>query len=79
MNGAVQHVLLYRTPQQWRITVSESPAAMACGALPDTPPDAPIDVAQEALLDHLRQHWNFKGQLTWRQTKPDSWIAEPYG
>jgi hypothetical protein len=58
MNGVVQQVLLYRTPQQWRISVWETPEAVACGALPDTAPDAAIEVAQQDLLEHLRQQWN---------------------
>ncbi|MGW9198728.1 hypothetical protein [Micromonospora chersina] len=77
MNGIVKHVLLYRTPQRWRISVMETPEAIGCGDLPDTPPDAPIEVAQQDLIDHLRRHWNFTGQLTWREQRPDRWIATP--
>jgi hypothetical protein len=73
----IKYVLLYRTPREWRITVCEIPDAMACGDLPDTPPDAPIEVAQRDLLEHLRRYWNFTGELTWQQTKPDRWAAEP--
>ncbi|MFC5004446.1 hypothetical protein ACFPIJ_42300 [Dactylosporangium cerinum] len=78
MNGTkVRWVLLYRTPTKWRISVAEVPDAIACGDLPDTPPDAPIEVAQHDLEAHLRRHWNFTGELTWSQTEPDSWAAEP--
>jgi hypothetical protein len=73
----IQFVLLYRTPTEWRISVSEEPGGFGCGSLPDTPPDAPIETAQQDMLDHLRRHWNFTGDLTWQQTKPDWWAAEP--
>jgi len=77
MNRVVQQVLLYRTPQRWRISVWELPEGVGCGALPDTPPDAPVEAAQQDLLEHLRRHWNFKGQLTWREERPDWWVATP--
>jgi hypothetical protein len=73
----IKYVLLYRTPRAWRITVCEIPDAMACGALPNTPPQAPIEVAQRDLLEHLRVCWGFAGELTWHQTEPDGWAAEP--
>jgi hypothetical protein len=73
----IKYVLLYRTPRCWRITVSEEPGGLGCGELPGTPPDASIEVAQQNLLDHLRRHWNFTSELTWQQTQPDWWAAEP--
>jgi hypothetical protein len=73
----INYVLLYRTPDRWRITVAEIPNAIGCGALHDTPPDAPIEVAQQELLEMLRRSWDFTGQLTWTQTAPDWWAAEP--
>ncbi len=76
--GVIEYVLLYRTPQRWRISVNEIPNAMKCGDLPDTPPDAPIEVAQRDLHEHLRRYWNFTGHLTWRQTKPDWWTAQAH-
>lgn len=75
MNGAVKYVVLYRTPERWRISVFAN--GIACGALPDTPPDTPVEAAQQDLLDHLRRHWNFRGQLTWREERPDWWVATP--
>ncbi|MEU4778062.1 hypothetical protein [Micromonospora sp. NPDC023633] len=77
MNRVVQQVLLYRTPDRWRISVWETPEAIGCGDLPDTPPGAPIEAAQQDLLAHLRRHWHFTGQLTWREERPDRWVATP--
>ncbi|GII24643.1 hypothetical protein [Planosporangium mesophilum] len=75
--AGIQHVVLYRTPKGWRVSVTEIPGAIGCGVLPDTPQDAPIEIAQDDLLQYLRQYWNFEGTLTWQQTEPNWWAAEP--
>jgi hypothetical protein len=72
----IQYVILYRTQKDWRISVHQGADGIGCGSLPRTAPDAPIEVAQEDLRQHLRQHWGFTGELTWHQTKPDWWSAE---
>ncbi|BEL05545.1 hypothetical protein Q0Z83_037360 [Actinoplanes sichuanensis] len=77
MNPEIKYVLLYRTPSRWRISIVEADGSMGCGALPDTAPDVPAEVAQQDMLDHLRRHWDFAGELTWQETKPDWWAAEP--
>jgi len=77
-NSKVRWVLLHRTSANWRITVAEIPDAIACGELPDMPPDASIEVAQRGFEAHLlRRRWDFTGELTWHQTEPDCWAAEP--
>lgn len=73
----IEHVLLYRTPECWLFSVYQEPGGIACGDLPDTSPDAPVEVAQQNLLRHLHSDWGFTGQLTWQETKPDWWAAEP--
>ncbi|MFC4068646.1 hypothetical protein [Actinoplanes subglobosus] len=77
MNPQIKHILLYRTPDRWRISVTEEDDAIGCGGLPGTAADAPIEVAQQDLLDHLRRHWGFTGDLSWHETEPDWWAAEP--
>ena len=78
MNDApIEHVLLHRAPTEWRITVHQGAAGIACGALPDTPPDAPAHVARADLAEHLRRHWGFTNRLAWQETEPDWWSARP--
>jgi hypothetical protein len=77
MNSQIKYVLLYRTPTEWRISVAEEGGAIACGALDDTASDASAEAAQQEMLDHLRRHWDFTGELTWHETTPDRWAAEP--
>jgi hypothetical protein len=73
----IEHVLLYRTPECWLFSIYQEPGGITSGELADTSPDAPVEVAQQDLLAHLRGTWQFTGQLTWEQTKPDWWAAEP--
>jgi hypothetical protein len=77
----IDYVLLYRTRDRWRINVTEAPKAIACGYLPGTPADAPVEVAQQELLEHLREHWNFTGQLAWRRPVRTTigWFLKPSG
>jgi hypothetical protein len=77
MKPQIKHVLLYRTTARWRISVTEEDGALRCGALPNTSPDAPTEVAQQDMLNHLRRHWDFTGELSWQETQPDWWAAEP--
>jgi hypothetical protein len=63
------------SPERWRISVFAK--SIACGALPDTPPDTSVDIAQQDLLDYLRRYWNFRGQMELQEGKPDWWTATP--
>jgi hypothetical protein len=47
--------------------VTEDDGTIGCGALPNTAPDAPAEVAQQDMLNHLRRHWDFTGELTWQK------------
>jgi hypothetical protein len=73
----IEHVLLYRTPECWLFSIYQEPGGISSGELADTSPDAPVEVAQQDLVKHLRSTWQFTGPLTWEQTKPDWWAAEP--
>lgn len=77
--GTFRWALLYRTPEGWRISVaSGAPEFIACGALSDTPADAPVEVAQRELLDHLHHYFAFTDDLTWKKdARRESWSAEP--
>jgi hypothetical protein len=77
-NTAIRWVLLYRTPDHWRISVNQLPGTIAADALPDTAPDAPIEIARRDLSQHLRRHWNLTGQLRWRRIGSDQWAAQPF-
>ncbi|WP_157751315.1 hypothetical protein [Actinoplanes derwentensis] len=77
MRSPITSVLLYRTPACWRISVGAANGATICGGLPGTAPDAPAGVAQRDTLDHLCRTWGFTGELTWQETNPGWWSAEP--
>ncbi|GAA1652389.1 hypothetical protein [Actinoplanes couchii] len=34
-----------------------------------------VAAVRRDMLDHLRRTWGFTGDLTWRETGPDSWVA----
>jgi hypothetical protein len=69
----ITFLLLYRTPQCWRISFGGSDG-MACGALDDTPADAPFEAAAQEFRDML--HRNF-GLQPADQLEPDQ--ARPLG
>jgi hypothetical protein len=73
----IQHVLLCRTSECWLFSLYLEPGGISSDELAGTAPDAPAEVAQQDLLRHLRDTWQFTGRLAWEQTKPDWWAAEP--
>jgi hypothetical protein len=77
MKRQIKWVLLYRTGHCWRISVAGEADGIGCGALPDTAPDAPAETAQQDMLEHLRRHWNFTGELVWHEIEPGHWAGEP--
>jgi hypothetical protein len=73
--AAIHYLILYRTPRCWRTTVG-GPEGIACGALDDTPADAPFSVADQEFRQLLRDAWGFDRAISWHQTKPDWWSAD---
>jgi hypothetical protein len=73
--AAIHYLILYRTPRCWRITMG-GPEGMACGALEDTPADAPFSVAEHDFRQMLHRNWGFDRPVTWNETKPDWWSAD---
>ncbi|HEY1179772.1 MAG TPA: hypothetical protein VGF17_26760 [Phytomonospora sp.] len=72
---SIHYLILYRTPDRWRTSVG-GPAGLACGGLPESPADAPFEVAEREFRRLLVDVWGFDRPVTWRQDKPDWWSAD---